>query len=819
MKKVILLILSLCSCLVLWGQETLKLSGRVVDEKGAPLPYVQVWAKALTEGNASQGLVVEAGDGSFSLELPQGEYRLALSMLGYEMLEREVSLKAPLDLGELKMKEQPTELQTVVVQGRRVRVRTTSDGYEVDVQRLRESRNSALDLLTVMPNIFLRNGQLQVPGKKKILVKIGKVLQRVSTDRLPELLKGYDAKLVKRVEVVMQPPMRYDREGDAVLIVLHMDNIFDKYLGFSLGSDGMIPLTGKKNFRYGGYGSLFYNTERWFVSLNPYANNNGTDTEERIRYESPRFISERRAHLTDEMPYYGLRLTVQHQYSSMGNLGLYAELSGRKGDATEQLKERFFSPGRLEADSLVEGSRGTKESLPKFILSSYLEQGLSSGGRFWLDLSYFDYRSQRDLDYHSQLYRQEQLMLSPYMAYLDEDRLKTRGVSFKADFSLPLLPENKLVLEGGLESSWSNTENRPGAHFADWALLPGVVVQPRKPYSMLDKSLASVHDREHKFRHREWIASPYLSLSYTPLPQLRLRLGLRSPYTSIETREEQQPDSYKQNYWSLMPSAIVSYSLSRRHRLSLRLNTALERPKYEDLNSFEWVEAKNVVSQGNPELKPIMNYRLSLNYTLNDVFSIGFFSRWEQGSIEPILRVQGLQRITRPENARDNHFMGVNASYYYDKLSWMTTSLSLYGGSQRSRSKLAYLPREVRSYKWGGDLFSEFIFNQARTFTGYISLGYTGREKQAGKTIEPKVYGDLGLTYMLLERRLSLSLSTMNLIYSRYKGEGMTGDTRYTFDNRYEHPLLYFHVSYRFGKSEDKSAREAKSYEESSSRF
>ncbi|WP_296930786.1 carboxypeptidase regulatory-like domain-containing protein [Porphyromonas sp.] len=86
--------------------------------------------------------------GRFTMNAPAGNYIFGVSYLGYAMHTEEISLTAePLDLGIITLETSAEELQTVVVRGQIVGVRTQPDGFTVDVHEIRERSNDALDLL------------------------------------------------------------------------------------------------------------------------------------------------------------------------------------------------------------------------------------------------------------------------------------------------------------------------------------------------------------------------------------------------------------------------------------------------------------------------------------------------------------------------------------------------------------------------------------------------------------------------------------------------------------------------------------------------
>lgn len=61
---------------------------------------------------------------------------LGCTFIGYEMYQNVIDLNSDIDVGDIKMQQSATELQTVVVQGRLMSVRMQKDGYSVDVSKI-----------------------------------------------------------------------------------------------------------------------------------------------------------------------------------------------------------------------------------------------------------------------------------------------------------------------------------------------------------------------------------------------------------------------------------------------------------------------------------------------------------------------------------------------------------------------------------------------------------------------------------------------------------------------------------------------------------
>ena len=89
-------------------QRDYTLKGKVVDEKGAPLPGVTVVLKGTTVGTATDP------KGEFTLKLPEGNHVLQFSFIGFQSQERSVSKEETLNI---VLREAIEELEDVVVTG------------------------------------------------------------------------------------------------------------------------------------------------------------------------------------------------------------------------------------------------------------------------------------------------------------------------------------------------------------------------------------------------------------------------------------------------------------------------------------------------------------------------------------------------------------------------------------------------------------------------------------------------------------------------------------------------------------------------------
>lgn len=786
MNRISLLLLALLTCVGgLFAQDALStVTGTVCDSVGT-LDGASVFLIRDLESQEIVAHVVSDERGRFSLEVPGGDYVLCVSFIGYRLETRQISVSSPTtDLGEILLRESTEVLQTVVVQGKPVRVRMLDNGFEVNVKEMRERANDALDLLRLIPQVHVRGDLLSVVGKERVIVKIGDVLQRMEPSEVSSVLKGYDAGLIDRVEVVTHPPLRYDPDGNTAMIILHTSSVFREYMGGVIGTEEMYG-QGDKNYRYGGYGSLMYSHKGLFASVSPSLNRNGSSYMERQVYERDERQYRVETPSSGTYGYAGLRGVLQYSYGENKLLGLALSWNRKKYDNGFNGTECVTIPG--QRDQVIESVNTYDAKEPRLTGTAYWESAFGQRGhRVWAELSGVSLTNRSRLDFVGT----DRTRGLPFTTYLEHNDINTSGVSFNHDYAFYLDDNHTNILEAGVKASMSATTNYRD-HDSQMTGQPAAVTQ------------------ENKVRWMELVLAPYVSTTLQMSDLWWVRGGVRYVGTDASLRQLEPSSSAEDvsHYsGSWLPTLHITYSPGRSHKVSLRVNSAITQPKYQDLNPFVWQTNAHTFYKGNPRLRPQVSYSSALQYAYGGSFSISGVVESGRDMISAVSSVKGDEVLTQAENAQNRLFLGLSASYYYDKLSWLSASVDGYYGRSKYTALSPLLPERTDGTEWGVNGFLSFNFNESRTWTGYVSGDYTGRTKTAVAIVKPQYSMEMGTSYSLLNRRLTLSLSGLNLFASGYRGESRREGYAIRFDNRYSYPTLYFSVSYKFSNAKDSSS-------------
>ncbi len=778
-------------------KEVAHITGVVETTDGTTLPNASVFVVKSKELRKFVAQTVTDLDGAFSLDNPKGDYQLGVSYIGFETKYIPVSLKADTDknVGKIVLKTSTNELQTVVIQGRAVRVQMKPDGFIVNVTTLRESCNDALDILRMIPKVYADGDKLSVLGKKKVIVQIGQVLQRMDAGELINVLKSYEAGLVKSVEVVMQPALRYDRDGNTAMIILHMSSVFEEYMGGMVGMD--FQDAEGHNAHYGGYGTLRYNKKKFFWSVSP-----GVTLHQLNRVEDASYTFSNNSTYRVKEPseadskYAGARFTMQYAYKKDSHVGVFMNVNNKREDYDFLSSETTVPVSTTSPDAV--NNNHSESDVPKISTTAYWQNTYGKrGNKIWAEVSYYNFLRDEDKDYSGKLMSDN----TEFFKYDDATELRVYGLDFTNDYSIFLNDAKSYVLDLGIKGTRTVTNHD-------------------KRHDQWQKDNATeTFDQRNKIKFEEWWFTPYVSATFRFSPKWWLRTGMRVSTTSSKLTQKDTGESNSRDETVFLPNVHAKYMPSKNHQWAFSLNSYATQPTYNALNPFEWRVNQRQVYRGNPMLIPSTTYIYDLGYTYKGVLSFSTTAEQERNSIASVMTIDDDMIYSQPQNAENSFFIGAKGSYYYNQLKFMTASLRGTYGRKHYSSIDKNLADKRDASEWSASARMTFIFNKKRTFRGILSGSYIGRKKTSLATIEPQYSMMTGLSYSMMNRRLNIDLYGIKLFASRYKGETIRDTYRMEFNNKYDYPTLYFSVRYTFSKVKDHSSRNRRGTRDVETRF
>lgn len=274
-KTLLIILLGVLMPCIAHGQteyQRLTISGQLLDADEKE-PIIQATVQLFTANDSTfVGGTVSDNKGNFSIEAPSnGTYRLKISSIGYQTIEREVTLRRDQnqELGNLRMSPESVMLKETIVTAQAPQVVVKKDTLVYNPDAFRTPEGSAIEeLIKRMPGAEVdEDGNITVNGKevKKILLD-GKefMLGDVET-----ALKNLPVSIIQNVKF-------YDQQSDQARITGIEDGEKETVLDFSI-KKGMnrgymtnLDLAGGTKHRYASraMGSSFTDKTRFVLMGN-----------------------------------------------------------------------------------------------------------------------------------------------------------------------------------------------------------------------------------------------------------------------------------------------------------------------------------------------------------------------------------------------------------------------------------------------------------------------------------------------------------------------------------------------------------------------
>ena len=593
--------------------------GRVIDEKGEPMPYVNVVLLSLPDSAFVQGAMTDM-DGVFKIVTDVNAGLFKVTSVGYQTLY--------INAGEgltIQMKEDTQLLSEVVVKGQLPKTQVKGDAMRTTVAgTILEKAGTVSDALSKIPSLEAeREGGVKVLGRGDAEVYINgrrvqdmKELSRLRSDQ------------IQYVDVVQNPGARYAASVKAVVRITlkkaQGDGFsFQNSTQFMYQYGGSLNNNLTANYRTGG---LDLTGSFWVGTYNHYK---GLQVNDMLYYVGPDQVT---GHSTQEIRHPWHAWSPQLQFNYMVNenhtFGAYYKYDRTPSGETkgDYLTDMF------ENDILTERSASyiwQDESIKKHIFNAYYNGKV---GQLGIDLNIdglFD-----DTNTPGRTTEKTTLVgAAPVDRTIENNTDNANNFwATKLIFSYPVLKGNLSV---GGEYSYNHRTDAYTFQASDYVPVKTTDTE------INEKSAAGFVEYGRQFGK--------------VFAQVGLRYEhLTNDYFNFGKRE----DEVCRNYGDWFPTATLTVPVGKA-QLSLSYRRDIQRPAYANLTSSTIYINRYTYQSGNPYLQPTYTHslvlnasykwaNLSLNYARNkDVVTMS--TEPFPGSEDPLVS------LARPINSADDY--------------------------------------------------------------------------------------------------------------------------------------------------------------------
>ena len=581
-----------------------KISGSVQDATGKPLDAVTVTLRKRADSTTTK-IAITDKSGQFSFkDIPIGKYLLTVTHIGYtdgqpQPLEI-TTARSSLTINPISLQPTGAALDQVTVIGKRPLIENKIDKTVVNVDASTTNGGlTALEVLEKSPGVMVDNdGNISLKGKPGVIIMIDGKPTYLGAQDLSNYLKNMPANELDQVEIMSQPPAKYDAAGNSGVINLVTKKNKNNGFNGSVTACAIIAKYFKSpnsltfNWRQGKinvYGNYGYS---WWEGFNDVHGNNNLREEAALPFD---------------------RYTLQHTFGRYSDRG-HEFRTGIDYFADKKNTIGFSVNGTVDRQWFTSGSTTNfYDSLHNFVQYNIAQSlnktpqthlGFNSnithkldakGSELSVDADYIFFNTRGTVYSNNYLYNADNIPSdAPYLL----NGLLPSLIdiySLKSDYKKVV--NKDITIEAGIKSSYVRTDNN-----AIYTLYNDTVK------AWLPDTAISNH-----FIYKENINAAYLNWQQQ-IKKFSLQLGLRAEQTNTSGDQTIKSVNFKKHYLQLFPTTYFTYKTNDNNTFGISYGRRIERPSYESLNPFRFQLDRYTYQQGNPNLQPQFSNNVELSY-------------------------------------------------------------------------------------------------------------------------------------------------------------------------------------------------------------
>ncbi|WP_136481102.1 outer membrane beta-barrel protein [Cognatitamlana onchidii] len=766
--------------------QELGVKGMLTDTNKVPIPYANVVLLDSKNSEPQYGATTNESGTFYIQDVVKDTYTLKISYLGFKPFSKEININTLVDLGLVILEENREELEDVTIVAKRPTVKRYVDRLVFNVENSTLSNNNVLDVLKHTPGVIVHDGAISVKQTTPI-VYLNDRRVYLSEREVVQLLEGTTANDIKSIEVITNPPAKYDAEGGSVLNIISNKNI-------AIGYHGSIYGNYKQGFQFPKYSlgtSHYFKTKK----LSTYINYNISPRKDfRNNLESINFIQDEQIISSWETDYKRTRKTanqninvnLDYEFDKNNRLGFSSNVLIAPRDYTKtnvNSNTEVFSASKVLDSTFNTENRSVDETYNMAFNADYIHKFDRAGEKINVSAHYTDYEFSSfqnvDTDY---LFPDGVLIRNNRFQTFSNQKIKL--YTGQLDYELPF--DNGAQFETGMKVSKIESES--------------VLDQ----YSFENEVNKNDLENSDVFIYDETNYAAYMSYA-NDWGAWSLKTGLRTEYTNIKGNSLSNKAITNNDYLKFFPSINILNRLNDENEIYVNYNRRIYRPKYTQLNPFKYFLNDNAYVSGNPNLQPQIDDVITLGYTFNTDYTFEIYYRIENDPILDIVFQDNEEKLLKYVST--NIDRSISYGLDFTTYTGITNIWNLYVLSSVFYYNNQYFALEsdnslIENDQWSfyGQAINYFSFLKDKSLTLDVGLTFISRIADGPSIISNRFGFDINLRKALWNNRASFNVG----INDAFNTQNFTQTTKYLNQDIYlssnmENRLLIVGFNYKFG--------------------
>ena len=776
------------------SQRLVKITGSVENSDGQPYSFLTVVLIKDKDSSVVKGTISNI-KGSFIIQVPleiNTSYSLIASSLSDKLVLQKVKgindfRDTTLALGKLVVSTQLKTLEEIRVSGKRPLLVRKLDRLEFDVSNsVLSTGYSTLEVLSKLPGITVDvSGNVLLNGRGDIYLLIDGKGQFLQKEQAQTVLNGLRSENIERIEIISNPPARYDAQGAAVINITTKKNKMVSDIHATYGNQ-IFPISKVSGFQYNFFtGGINLNRSfgklKFFLSSDLILNHEyRNSTTSSLILVSNGIIRENNS------------LDIYRETGLNYRVGLNLDIT-KKSDVdivfnsfgspykryNTSVDNNYFNVFSHAFDSSYNtrgyrlGNKGRFSSISgKYHISFNEQQGKNL--YFFADYSKSTNPSKESsLGYY--------YLASTAISYKQDDFLFDR--TYKVEIiSTSVNYEQQINKNGALDfgAKITKIQNSTNDSFR---------------YLVSDPQGLGAESKINQFKYEEIVSGFYL-LGRQSWKTLKIQFGFRGENTVSTGKTFASDKIVRARYFNLFPSIAFQYGLSNNDQVGLTYAKRIVRPGYNDFNPNGLFNGVLSITSGTLNIKPQFQNNVELSYLRKSYFFSINASHAGNPRIDlpSVIQDSGIT-INRYVTSLKNTFnlsFNISAPIRITKF-WQTyNNISIVNNS-------AKLLTDQKESKWYGSLNSSHTLNLKIRSKFELNFYYTSGSLFAYTETKHIINLSVGYRYVIRKGKLEASININDILgTNKFRMISDYGYQYYSFESVKNNRFFRIGINYLF---------------------
>ncbi len=499
-------------------------------------------------------------NGHFTVILEEGTYTYRIEVAGILLHSSSLTIMNHTDLGIILVpKTENVTLTEAVVTGQKKLVEKKVDRLIFNVDQAEGAKGgNALDALKLAPRIEVEEATdaISIIGKGSVSVMINDRLMQMSSEQLSNYLKTIRTEDIEKIEVITNPPAKYDATGNSGIINIVLKNAKQESLNGSIS-------TSYNQQKYGGFnlnGNINYRKGKWTLTSNIYSGKGNWygKSKNTTLYPDQKWTSD--GINKNENNYYGGRIGIDYQIND--NLITDLDISDGKGESKGNSVIDIFDLVNNKTNRYMTTNWDGGKWNWNYLGLNYhiIKKFKTEGKKLTFD---FDYSNNGNDSNNKNISNEFDPNWAEIPGKYENNYSLNDGSSNRFNASIDMEhPVNSWKMNYGTRLRWA-TDEAENQRF--------LKLNPNDNFHE-DTDFAS------KYNYKENVYALYYSVEKQLSEKLTGKVGLRYEHAQVKSIMEDPKNNYEKTYDGLYPTAYLMYQSSENHSFTLNYSRRVDRP-------------------------------------------------------------------------------------------------------------------------------------------------------------------------------------------------------------------------------------------------